>query len=199
LKWDEKLRYRARSHENERQIRRGGNERDNRLARQQRQPAPGNFELLPEPRHGREHLRTACGQRRQIRRTAALRRAHYHANRNTHTRVHDIRSPVVAGVAGPARVTALLKYATICGVGPSLRTLSARAGVLTQLATERGPETVIRAPVRAASTGAIDLAGVHFFSFGGLTRTCAWIDAAARGQIQLADDGFDVIQPNRSR
>lgn len=107
-------------------------------------------------------------------------------------RANGIRSPVVAGLAGPARLATLVKYAAICGIGPSLRNLGARAGALSQLATERGPETIIRALARAACDGTVDLAGVHFFSFGGLTRTCTWLSGAARGQIRLSADTFYV-------
>lgn len=108
-------------------------------------------------------------------------------------RARGIRTPVVAGLAGPARVTTLLRYAMICGVGPSLRALSTRTDSITQLASARGPEPVIRALARAGLSGAVDLAGIHLFSFGGLMRTCAWIDAAARGQFRLADDTFHVV------
>lgn len=111
-------------------------------------------------------------------------------------RANEIRAPVVAGLAGPARLTTLLKYATLCGVGPSLRTLTARAGMFGRLAGERGPDAVIRALAAAARDGRVDLAGVHLFSFGGLTHTCAWLNAAARGSITLTDGGFQVVTPD---
>jgi methylenetetrahydrofolate reductase (NADPH) len=111
-------------------------------------------------------------------------------------RANGIQAPVVAGLAGPARLKTLLKYATICGVGPSLRTLTTRAGILGQLTGERGPETVIRALAHAAFEGTADLAGVHLFSFGGLAHTCEWINAAARREIRLTNGGFEAVPPS---
>lgn len=111
-------------------------------------------------------------------------------------RANDIHAPVVAGLAGPARLKTLLKYATICGVGPSLRTLTTRAGIFGHLGGERGPDAVIRALAEAARDGRANPAGVHLFSFGGLTHTCAWLGAAAHGSITLTDGGFQVAAPD---
>ena len=52
------------------------------------------------------------------------------------------RLPVHIGVAGPAKITTLLKYASICGVGPSLKFLKKRTSALTALATSHSPEAV---------------------------------------------------------
>ena len=41
-------------------------------------------------------------------------------------RARGVRARFVAGVAGPARPTTLLKFALRCGVGPSIRALTAR-------------------------------------------------------------------------
>lgn len=56
---------------------------------------------------------------------------------------HAIDLPVHVGVAGPAKITTLLKYAAMCGVGNSLSILKKRAGALATLMTRFSPETVV--------------------------------------------------------
>src|SRR5207245_2183631 len=47
--------------------------------------------------------------------------------------------PVHLGVAGPAKITTLLKYAALCGVGNSLNFLKKRSVSLAALATSHSP------------------------------------------------------------
>ncbi len=86
------------------------------------------------------------------------------------------RLPVHMGVAGPSKLTTLLKYAAMCGVGPSLGFLRKRASSITALATGYSPEPVV-APLEAA--WAADPAGpvrqMHVFPFGGLKKTSEWL------------------------
>src|SRR5690606_21899997 len=51
--------------------------------------------------------------------------------------------PVHLGVAGPAKLTTLIKYAAMCGVGNSIDFLKKRAMSLTALASNQSPETVV--------------------------------------------------------
>jgi methylenetetrahydrofolate reductase (NADPH) len=106
-------------------------------------------------------------------------------------RTSGIHAPVVIGLAAPARLTTLIKFGTVCGIGASLRFLTTRAGNIAQLATERGPEPMIRALARAHNRGVIDIAGLHFFAFGGFKRTCAWMGSHAR-EVTHADDALHV-------
>ena len=92
-------------------------------------------------------------------------------------RAHGVHARVVAGLAGPARLTTLFKYAVRCGVGPSIRALGARPALFAKLTTERDPEPIIRAIVRAR--GELGDVGIHLFSFGGLAHTCEWLRALA--------------------
>ena len=48
-------------------------------------------------------------------------------------RAAGITLPVHIGVAGPAKLQTMLKFAMACGVGPSLRVLQRRAADLTRL------------------------------------------------------------------
>jgi methylenetetrahydrofolate reductase (NADPH) len=108
-------------------------------------------------------------------------------------RAQGVRARIVAGLAGPAHLSTLFKYALRCGVGPSLRALGARPASLVGLVGERGPESVVRAIARIAGVAAMEPVGIHLYSFGGLTRSCAWIEAVARGRFALDDSGgFNV-------
>jgi methylenetetrahydrofolate reductase (NADPH) len=80
--------------------------------------------------------------------------------------------PVHVGLAGPAKVSTLLKYATACGIGTSLRALSRRLS-LGKLLTESGPEPIIAALARSTQTSR-QIARLHFFTFGGIRRTVEW-------------------------
>jgi len=86
-----------------------------------------------------------------------------------------VEARIVAGLPGPASVATLFRYALRCGVGPSIRALGARPTSLTKLLHDHGPESLMRdlAAARAARPELFD--GVHFFSFGGLLRTCEWL------------------------
>jgi hypothetical protein len=50
---------------------------------------------------------------------------------------------------------------------------------------------MIRALARAHNRGVIDIAGLHFFAFGGFKRTCAWMGSHAR-EVTHADDALHV-------
>jgi methylenetetrahydrofolate reductase (NADPH) len=94
--------------------------------------------------------------------------------------------PVHVGLAGPASLPRLLRFAVLCGVGNSVRALKARPKAITRLMVEAGPETMVRS--LAAQAGA-PIAGVHFFCFGGLVRTARWLRAVREGRFELTEDG----------
>jgi methylenetetrahydrofolate reductase (NADPH) len=98
--------------------------------------------------------------------------------------------PVRVGLAGPASLPRLLRFAAMCGVGNSVRALKARPGAITRLMVEAGPETTLRNLARSAEP---PLAGAHFFCFGGLVRTARWLRAIREGRFELTEDvGFRV-------
>jgi methylenetetrahydrofolate reductase (NADPH) len=110
-------------------------------------------------------------------------------------RAGGVRAPVIAGLAGPARLSTLFKYALRCGVGASLRALGSRPSSIAGLIGERGPELLVREIARAAADDQLAPMGLHLYAFGGLTRTCAWIDAVARGRFELGESGFALAEP----
>ncbi|MGZ5573363.1 MAG: methylenetetrahydrofolate reductase [Usitatibacter sp.] len=111
-------------------------------------------------------------------------------------RARGVRARIVAGLAGPASLATLFKFALRCGVGPSVRALGTRPGALAGLIGDRGPESVVRAIARSAADPGIEPVGIHLYSFGGLARTCAWIDAVAHLRFELDEEkGFIVTEP----
>lgn len=108
-------------------------------------------------------------------------------------RARDVQARFVAGIAGPARSATLLKFAMRCGVGASIRALSARPSSIRHLLVEHGPEHVVRGLAEARSSGATDFGGIHLFCFGGFLRTCEWLRTVASGDFRLnGHGGFDV-------
>ena len=94
--------------------------------------------------------------------------------------------PMRVGLAGPASLPRLLRFAALCGIGNSVRALRARPRAITRLLVEAGPEAVVR---NIARPGGAAIAGVHFFCFGGLLRTARWLRAVREGRFELTPDG----------
>jgi len=89
--------------------------------------------------------------------------------------------PVRIGLAGPASLMTLARYAVRCGIGNSLHVLT-ESSSFAKLLVEKGPEPMIRGLARPAdgengSTLPQGVAGLHFFVFGGFKKTVDWIDA----------------------
>jgi len=102
-------------------------------------------------------------------------------------RARGVDVPVRVGLAGPAGLMTLAHYAVRCGIGNSLHVLSEHPA-FAKLLSERGPEPIIRGIAAAAGPGTktslpFEIAGLHFFVFGGLNKTLDWINAErARSQ-----------------
>ena len=96
-------------------------------------------------------------------------------------RTCGIAVPVKVGMAGPASVAGLMRYARRCGVSASLRGLMTGTGrgLIGQVAGFAGPDGII-----AALEAAADLnASPHYFSFGGAVETARYACEAAAGRI----------------
>ncbi|MFL6575803.1 MAG: methylenetetrahydrofolate reductase [Povalibacter sp.] len=87
---------------------------------------------------------------------------------------------LIAGLAGPAGIATLLKFARRCGVGPSIRALVSRPSAFAKLIGEHGPEDVMRDLAVAYERDASTFSGLHFFCFGGYLRTCEWLGRYSR-------------------
>ncbi len=87
-----------------------------------------------------------------------------------------IRIPIHIGVAGPAKLQTLIKFAIACGVGPSLRVLQKRAMDVTKLLLPYEPTEVVAAlAAHKAANPAFGIEQVHFFPLGGIKTNAAWV------------------------
>lgn len=88
---------------------------------------------------------------------------------------------LIAGLSGPARVPALLKFARRCGIGRSVRALAARPGEFTRLLRDYEPEGLLRDLAGAYQSNVPAFDGLHFFCFGGYLQTCEWLKDMTSG------------------
>ncbi|MCY3828610.1 MAG: methylenetetrahydrofolate reductase [Rhodospirillaceae bacterium] len=88
--------------------------------------------------------------------------------------------PVRLGIAGPADLATLLRYAKICGIGVSTRALMRQgAGSVKLIRRTVRPDDLLAGLVAAAGTDPLpEIAGLHIFPFGGVGRAMAWLAEA---------------------
>ena len=87
-----------------------------------------------------------------------------------------VKLPVHIGVAGPAKLQTLIKFAIACGVGPSLKVLQKRAMDVTKLLLPYEPTDVLSAlAAHKAANPAFGIERVHFFPLGGIKTNAQWV------------------------
>lgn len=108
---------------------------------------------------------------------------------------HGITLPVHVGIAGPASLRTLIRFAMLCGIGASLNSLMASLSALThvrQLVTT--VDEMICQLARAWEGGfARRVVQPHFFSFGGVAATADWLQAVAGGDFRLDSNASRII------
>lgn len=89
-------------------------------------------------------------------------------------RAEGIDGPVRIGLAGPASIKTLLRFAARCGVGTSAKVVKKYGLSITSLIGSAGPDPVIAdlIPDLGPEHGQVHL---HFYPFGGLVKTNEWI------------------------
>ncbi len=105
-------------------------------------------------------------------------------------RATDIVCPVRVGIAGPATVATLAKFAVRCGIGASLRALARGHTAFARILAEAGPDALVDALV-ADQDPRCPIDGLHIFTFGGVRRTAEWIRAAAGDRTGNRFGGHD--------
>jgi methylenetetrahydrofolate reductase (NADPH) len=100
-------------------------------------------------------------------------------------RAAGVDLPVHIGLAGPAGIATLTKYAIACGVGNSIRALT-KSTSFGRLLSEKDPKPVIQELIAAAPDGdpsamPMGITSLHFYTFGGLKKTVEWINAERSG------------------
>jgi methylenetetrahydrofolate reductase (NADPH) len=105
--------------------------------------------------------------------------------------------PIHVGMAGPASIRQLVRFAAMCGVGASARLLMKRTGATANLLRRQAPDDLIVAFARYnLETPDSKLDGGHFFAFGGVAGTGAWANRIVAGKFELNKDatGFSVSE-----
>jgi methylenetetrahydrofolate reductase (NADPH) len=108
------------------------------------------------------------------------------------TRHSDVSMRI--GLAGPAGIRTLLRFAAICGVGSSAKALVTRGASIARMLSEATPDPIIRDLAETSAYHDLQPLGFHLFPFGGLDRTARWIDTVAAGHFELRSSasGFQV-------
>lgn len=98
-------------------------------------------------------------------------------------RASGIRNRVRIGMAGPASIPALLKFAQRCGVRASARGFARHAGSIGKLLARATPAEMVNELAEAAASENLGEIAAHFYSFGGLAQTAKWVRDAKNGTI----------------
>ena len=86
-----------------------------------------------------------------------------------------ITIPIHIGIAGPAKLQTLIKFAIACGVGPSLKVLQKRAMDVSKLLLPYEPTDVLNdLAAHKAAHPDFNITHVHFFPLGGIKTNAEW-------------------------
>lgn len=102
--------------------------------------------------------------------------------------------PVHVGIAGPASLKSLAKFAVMCGIGASLSAILSNPLALGSLKTlVKTVDEIFPAVVRLRE-GTLEkrLEQPHFFAFGGVMKTVEWLEAVRAGRFDLADGAIAI-------
>jgi len=83
--------------------------------------------------------------------------------------------PIHIGIAGPAKLQTMIKFAIACGVGPSLKVLQKRAKDVSKLLLPFEPTDVLtELAAHKAANPDFNITNVHFFPLGGIKTNANW-------------------------
>jgi methylenetetrahydrofolate reductase (NADPH) len=99
------------------------------------------------------------------------------------------RLPIRIGIAGPASITSLMKYAKMCGVNASMSMLNRAGGRLLQLVGQASPDGLIVDLASKREGWAELVRDLHFYPFGGFEMTAKWASSVAAGAFTLHRGG----------
>ncbi len=99
------------------------------------------------------------------------------------------RLPICAGIAGPMELGALLRIATKCKIGDSIRMMARLAGGLAKSKTMQTSDQIIAGLAsHRARTPETKIQRAHVFTFGNLSNATRWIYSMADGEFSLNDN-----------
>lgn len=99
-------------------------------------------------------------------------------------RASGVHNQVRIGMAGPASIPSLLKFAQRCGVRASAKGFARHASSIGKLLTRATPAEIVNDLAEAAGSEKLGEIASHFYSFGGLTQASKWVRDARNGKIE---------------
>ena len=96
-------------------------------------------------------------------------------------RASGFDGPVRIGIAGPASIKTLLRYAQRCGVRATARSMMRSAGLALQALGQSTPDEIVGDLAAAVASETLGEVKPHFYTFGGVAATARWAQAAAAG------------------
>ena len=100
---------------------------------------------------------------------------------------HGITLPVHVGIAGPASLRTLIKYAMLCGIGASLNALMTNLSAINSVKhlVTSADEMLVQIVRMREGALARRIVQPHFFSFGGVLQTVRWLEAVRAGRFDV--------------
>jgi methylenetetrahydrofolate reductase (NADPH) len=98
-------------------------------------------------------------------------------------RASGVSNQVRIGMAGPASIPSLLKFAQRCGVRASAKGFARHATSIGKLLTRATPADMVNDLAEAAASENLGDIAAHFYSFGGLAQAAKWVRDAKAGTI----------------
>lgn len=100
-------------------------------------------------------------------------------------RAAGITLPVHLGIAGPAKLQTMIKFAMNCGVGASVRVLQRRAADLTNLLLPFEPTDLLaELAAHKAAHPDFQVEKIHLFPLGGITTTTDYLGSLRPGRVR---------------
>jgi len=98
-------------------------------------------------------------------------------------RASGVGNEVRIGMAGPASIPSLVKFAQRCGVRASAKGFARHATSIGKLLTRATPADMVRELAEAAAAENLGTIATHLYSFGGLAQASKWARDAQNGTI----------------
>lgn len=99
-----------------------------------------------------------------------------------HLKSQGITLPIHIGIAGPAKLQTMIKFAMACGVGPSIRVLQRRAKDLTQLLLPYKPDNILsELALEKVNNPDLLIESVHVFPLGGIKASTDYVQTITKG------------------
>lgn len=98
-------------------------------------------------------------------------------------RASGVNNQVRIGMAGPASVPSLMRFAQRCGVRASARGFARNASAIGKLLTRTTPAEIVNDFAEATASEKLGDIAAHIYSFGGLPQAAKWVRDARHGTI----------------